>query len=88
MITLQAHAAAMILEVLRFTALTSKALSVEKCSDVIISFTYARLSHLRRYHVVGNAPEMCVEQPVEKRIPEAITKGKPRHAEIYGRRNL
>jgi hypothetical protein len=35
-----------------------------------------------------DASEMCVQKPVEKRIPKAIAERKPCNSEIYARRNL
>lgn len=37
---------------------------------------------------MGDASKVCVEQPVEERVPEAVAEGEPCHGEIYARRYL
>lgn len=37
---------------------------------------------------MGDASEVCIQEPVEERIPKAIAEGKPCNGKVNARRNL
>jgi hypothetical protein len=94
MITFNAHSTPMMLLIIILTITSSispEALCVCKDRELneILKFLEGRKqTNLRRYHVMRDATKVCVQEPIEERIPKAITQCEPCDDEIKRWRNL
>jgi hypothetical protein len=85
-VAFETHATAVRLEVIRFASFSSETLS--NGQSMSRHQNSGQATHLRSNHVVRDAPEVRIQEPVDEGIPKSIAERKPRNDELQTRRNL